>query len=314
MHTEKCDFLVVDGRHLLYRASDSHRGLEVKNEDGESFATGGIYGFLNVLMRVHYKYGGKVAVVWEGDRKNFRVDLLPSYKKRDQPMDPEKLEFIQEMSLQERTLQTLLSKAGVRQYAGVGCEADDVIGRLAVHVSDESRKRVYIYSGDSDLRQLIRQNEDGSGVWTVSPGMQHGGDKIYDFAAVVEKHNVQPDQIPQLKALSGDHSDNVPGIKGIGPKTAAQLIETYDTIENVIKGANDSAEHWPVAARFQAPVAASADLLRLYLRLTTIDLKCQMSTIAPARRQAEVVAELTRLKFRSLAGPVELRQLMGLGK
>lgn len=306
----KSDLLLIDGRHLLYRVTDAFGDLEVE-VDGESYPTGGIYGFLNVAIRIHQVYGGRVVVAWEGDRRNFRLDLMPSYKGRDQPMDEEKAEFISEMGAQEVWLKHILRSAGIRQYLGVNCEADDVIGNLATKVAARN-KRVYIYSGDSDLRQLIHEREDGGGVWTISPGMRRTGDKTYGPAEVQEKHGVPPELISDLKALSGDNSDNIPGVKGIGPKTAAQLLNHYGSLETVMGMAAAGSDDWPVAQRHRAAINDTPEL-ELYHRLTSIKLDCDMELISPERRQADVVEQLKRFKFRSLAGPAELHQLMRMG-
>lgn len=307
----KSDLLLIDGRHLLYRVTDAFGGLGVE-VDGDIYPTGGIYGFLNVSIRIHQVYGGKVVVAWEGDHRNFRLDLMPSYKGRDQPMDEAKVEFISEMGAQEVWLKHILRSAGIRQYLGVNCEADDVLGSLATKVAGRG-KRVFIYSGDSDLRQLVCEREDGGGIWTVSPGMRRQGDKIYGPAEVVDKHGVTPELISDLKALSGDNSDNIPGVKGIGPKTAAALLNEFGGLGEVIEAAHNEGGTWPVAERFRAPILSSIPELRLYHQLTNIKMDCEMELIEPARRQADVVEQLKRFKFRSLAGPAELHQLMRMG-
>jgi DNA polymerase-1 len=311
----KTDLLIIDGRHLLWRTADAHSDLSAE-VDGEVIPTGGIYGFLNVALKIHNAYGGKVVVAWEGDRNNFRVGLYPAYKKRNEPVDPAKIEVISEMAGQEKHLKRILAMMGVRQYAGVGCEADDVIGRLATEVAARG-KRVFIYSGDSDLRQLIA---DGS-IWTLSPG--HGAkrqDKLYDVDATIERHGVHPKQLPQLKALSGDASDNIPGVRGIGPKTAAELVMRYGTLDAIIQAAFQNIggplpEGWPVPVRHRDAIVAQgvADQLQMYLKLTTIKVDCDMSNIPTCRRQADVVEELKRFKFRSLASPAELYGLMRMG-
>lgn len=312
----KADMLLIDGRHLLYRVTDAFSGLEAE-VDGDTFPTGGMYGFLNVAIRIHQVYGGTVVVAWEGDRRNFRLDLFPSYKRRDEGMDGEKMEFISEMSKQEVWLKHILRSAGIRQYLGVNCEADDVLGRLATRVSNRG-KRVYIYSGDSDLRQLVYAADDASngGIWTISPGQRRQGDKVYGEVEVEGKHGVPPRLLSDLKALAGDNSDNIPGVKGIGPKTAAQLLNHYGSLAGVLSAAAKGMEgmdDWPVAERFRDSINDNAEDVRLYHRLTTINVDCEMELIEPAKRQADVVEQLKRFKFRSLAGPAELHQLMRMG-
>lgn len=302
----RADYLILDGRHLLYRTSDAFRELEAE-VDGETIPTGGMYGFLNVATKIYGRYGGKVLVAWEGSGRNFRLDVMPSYKNRDKPPDTEKMEFISEMTAQERHLKRLLSLMGVRQYAGVCCEADDVIGRLTTELAARGRL-VYIYSGDSDLRQLIREGS----VWTVSPGTKQNGDKIYGPPEVMEKHGVAPELIPHLKALSGDASDAIPGVRGVGPKTAAQLISRFGSVAATLAAARTTGE-WPVPERHRISIAEAGDKLYTYLKLATIDTACSMEAIPTAKRQAHVIEMLKQFKFRSLAGPAELYALMRMG-
>lgn len=266
---------------------------------------GGVYGFLSVGLRVHSRYGGKVAVAWEG-RRNFRVDLYPSYKGRDRPPDPERLEIIQEMIHQERLLIGLLRSMGVRQYRGVNCEADDVIGRLAT-IGKRCRATTIVYSGDSDLRQLV-----GSGTYAVSPGKS--SDTLYNEQQVVDKHGVPPVLIAEYKALSGDSSDNIPGISGVGPKTAAALLNHYGALRAVCRAAKDGDEGWPVAERFRASIRSGAEDLRLYLKLTRIRTDAPWQPIRPKRSQGDLLQQLRTLKFRTLAAPAELHGLMNMGK
>lgn len=303
----KCDMLIIDGRHMLYRTSDAFSDLSTEI-DGVDVPTGGIYGFLNVLLKIHARWGGKVVVAWEG-KDNFRVVEYPQYKGKDKPIDPDKLEFIKEMFQQEHFLKLILRSAGVRQYEGVGCEADDVMGRLAYQVGERGGHKVIIYTGDSDLRQCVYPDR----VWTVSPSKGKIKERMYGPDEVFEKDGVKPDDIPLLKALAGDGSDNIPGVRGIGPKTAAILVNHYGDLEDIIVAACRENEDWPVAKRFQLSVANVRKDLALFLRLTTIKVDCGMKAIETQKRQADVVQLLHAFKFRSLAGPAELHGLMKMG-
>jgi DNA polymerase-1 len=300
----KADILILDGRHLLWRTNDAFGMLSAELGDVE-VATGGIYGFLSVAIRIHQRYGGRVIVAWEG-RNNFRYKLYPEYKKKSEP-DEERLGFLQEMSDQELRLKSILRAIGVEQYKGIRCEADDVIGRLA-HRYAAAERRVVVYTGDSDLRQLV-----GDFVTVVAPG-RRGNDAVFDSEeAVREKHEVSPPRLADLKALAGDGSDNIPGIKGVGPKTAAKLINAYGDVEDVIHAAkiNEAAKPpWPVAERFREPIAEAEDDIRLFKELTFIDGKREMALIAPNRNKKRLIRQLVLYKFRSLMAPAELNELM----
>lgn len=315
MGSEKCDALIIDGRHSLYRATDAHQMLST-NIDGVDTPVGGVYGFLNILIRTQAIYGGRVLVAWEGKRNdNFRLRLYPEYKKRNEALTDDKAEFISEMSLQETILKEFLRAMGIAQYSAIDGEADDVIARLSLHFSARD-KRVYIYSGDSDLRQLVDDPTESAPGWirTVShnKGNSRGGDTVYDKAAVKAKHDVWPHQIPDLKALAGDSSDNIPGAPGIGPVVAAKLLNKYTTIRGVITAAA-FADDWPVAERFKAIVHDNRRALLVYKRLTDLNVEVGMTAIRPEKSQRTLVELLTRFRFRSLMHAAELQALMRMG-
>lgn len=301
--TVRADLLVLDGRHLLWRTSDAFRTLATE-VDGETIPVGGVYGFLSVALRVHSRYGGVVVVAWEG-RRNFRTRLYPPYKNRDKEPDAERVEIISEMGAQERILIDILQAMGVRQYRGVNCEADDVIGRL-VGIGTKCRATTIVYSGDSDLRQLINER-----TFTASPGKR--SDTLYDSDAVEERHGVPPHLIAALKALAGDSSDNIPGLPGIGPKTAATLLSHYGCLTGIMRAARGKADDWPVSERFRAVVTENWRALKVYYTLTTIRTNMAVSSTPPRRSQREVLRLLRALRFRSLASPAELHGLMKMG-
>jgi DNA polymerase-1 len=304
----RASHLIIDGRHMLYRASDAFQDLSVAL-DGEEQGTGGIYGFLNVALRVFRRYGGTVHVCWEGKRsRNFRRGLYPDYKKREPP-DEEQARFLEDMQRQEIRLKAVLRAIGVRQYEGVDCEADDVIAEVA---SWYSGHRI-IYTGDSDLRQLVDYNSaEDDGVTVVSPGFK-GVDIVYDAKRVREKHGVPPHRLADLKALAGDNSDGIPGLKGVGPKTAAILVNAFGDVENVI-AASANPEGWPVAARFQPLVAGSADDIRLFKKLTSVLPGRKIRQIDRKRDKRRAMAYFHMYKFRSLLAPNELYDIMRMGE
>jgi len=300
----KANTLIFAGRHLLWRTSDAFKMLSAEVGD-ETIGTGGMYGFLSVAIKIHQRYGGESMVAWEG-HGNFRRDLYPDYKRKDEP-DEETLALIQDMAGQEKRLKAMLRLMGVRQYYGDGCEADDVIGRLA-RESEVEGNVVVIYSGDSDLRQLITEQ-----VYTASPGFRGAQDTLYDQERVLEKHGVPPGYIADLKALSGDNSDNIPGIRGIGPVTAAKLIQAFGPVKKVIKGAKESSkDEWPVAERFRASIIEGADDILLFKKLTTIRTDMPMKAIKPKRDKGLLIKHLMAYKFRSLIASSEMFELMRL--
>lgn len=306
---------IVDGKNLLWRNADAFSELTAR-VDGEELRTGGMYGFVSALLRIRSKFRAPILVAWEGADKttNFRVKLWPEYKrKRVEDATPAQEELSREVVASEGRLNELLSHAGVRQFYGVGCEADDVIATLAVALRSKGHE-VTVYTGDSDLRQLAR-----TGITIVSPGFRGGGDKVYDYQAVVERYGVRPMQLPVLKALAGDSSDGIPGLPGIGEKTASTLVEAFGHLKGVIAYANahpDSreAERWPVAARFRDIVKAGADKAELFLQLTTVKTDVRLKRVPVRFDRDEVVRLLTAYKFRSLSSAAELLDILRLGR
>lgn len=301
MNIKQADLLIIDGRHMLYRTADVFKSLSAKVGD-EEVGTGGVYGFLNVVLKIHRRYGGTVNVAWEGT-SNFRYGLYPDYKKKG-AIDDDMIEFLNDMAEQEKRLKVMLRAMGVKQYKGVDCEADDVIGVLS-HRASQNNKKVLIYSGDSDLRQLINANCN-----TVSPATRGGSDTIYGWSDVIQKHGVGPNFIADLKALSGDSSDNVPGIRGIGEVTAAKLIRQYGNVEKVISNAYKDHTNWPVSERFRQPILDEKNNIRLFKKLTTIRIDADIKLIKPKRDQSQVVKFFKIHKFVSLLAAAELNGLM----
>lgn len=301
----KAGNLIFDGRNMLYRCSDAFRTLSTEI-DGNEIGVGGMYGFLSIAIKVHKRYGGKVWVAWEGRRsRNFRRELWPNYKKRGE-MDPDTAAFIADMSQQEIRLRALLRAIGVRQYTGMNCEADDVMARIAHDFC--ATETCVVYTGDSDLRQL----SDGRRVTVVAPGRQ-GNDGVYTPDKVKEKHGVRPDQLADQKALAGDNSDGIPGLKSVGPKTAAELLEVYGDLEAIIKAAQSDDKSWPVAQRFKGVIAAGAAEARLYRQLTGLRLDAEVREIKRARSKEVVLLHFAAYRFRSLLSPSELVDVMNLG-
>lgn len=299
MKKTQSPWLIVDGRNLLWRATRANEHLSTKI-GGKRVRTGGVYGFLMTLLSVHQRYGGRVIIAWEGTH-NFRFGLFPEYKPRVD--DDERRRWVEMLNDQERRLKRVLASAGVPQYSGVGCEADDVMATIATKLKGP----VLIYSMDSDLRQLVNAS-----IKVISSGFK--GDTIYDSAQVVKRHGVPPDKIPDLKALSGDHSDGIPGVQGIGDKTAVKLLGLYKSLGNVIRAARREAAEWPVGKRFVKAVADEHKILRMYLKLTTVKRDVELIEIPTKRNRAALQVKLIKYRFRSLSYENRIEKLLDLYK
>lgn len=209
-------FVIFDGHALLHRGYHAIPPLTAR--DGTP--TNGVYGFtsmmLNALRELKPEY---VAVAWDEPGKTFRHDMFPDYKGTRKKMDDD-------LAIQIPVTRELVETFAIPLIGVAGYEADDVIGTLAAKYKSEYE--VVIVTGDMDELQLV---DDHVKVYTLRKGFS---DTItYDRAAVEEKYGLTPDEFVVYKALKGDASDNIPGVKGIGDKTATDLVVRYKTLDSI---------------------------------------------------------------------------------
>ncbi len=210
--------LLIDGNAIMHRAYHALPPLTSKN----GTPTNMIYGFFMMLHKVVADFSPNYLVVcFDTPKKTFRQELMTEYQAQRPQMN-------EDFKIQIPIVRDLLDKAGVARMEMDGYEADDVIGSIVTKFKD-TRLKTYILTGDKDIMQLVDEN-----VSVISPKIGLSSILIYTPEEVKKKMLVEPHQIPDYKALSGDPSDNYKGIKGIGPKTAAKIIDSYHTIENLI--------------------------------------------------------------------------------
>jgi DNA polymerase-1 len=233
--------LLIDGHSLAFRA---YYAL-AKSRSGALRTSSGIptsvcFGFLNSLLQViELEKPHSVAIAFDRKEATFRHEADPQYK-ADRKETPE--DFIEDIN----NLQQLLLALNLTIVTAPGYEADDVIGTLAQQGSQEGYQ-VKILSGDRDLFQLIDPRKHITVLYLEPNAIKSSSKQNYrefDSAAVAEKMGIKPSQIVDYKALCGDKSDNIPGIQGIGDKTAVKLLQEYDSLANIyqnlstIKGKN----------------------------------------------------------------------------
>ncbi len=210
--------LLIDGHSILNRA---FYGLpDLTNSEGKH--TGAVYGFLNILFRIlEEEKPDYLTVAFDLHEPTFRHKMYEAYKGTRKPMPSELRE-------QVPLIREVLTAMGVRTVSMAGYEADDLLGTLAFR-SEKQGMDVTILSGDRDLLQLATDK-----IMIRLPKTSRGKTTIENFHAeqVLEKYQVTPPQIIELKALMGDSADNIPGIPGVGEKTATKLIVQYGSIEN----------------------------------------------------------------------------------
>ena len=210
--------LLIDGHSILNRA---FYGLpDLTNSEGKH--TGAVYGFLNILFRIlEEEKPDYLTVAFDLHEPTFRHKMYEAYKGTRKPMPSELRE-------QVPLIREVLTSMGVKTVSMAGYEADDLLGTLAFR-SEKQGMDVTILSGDRDLLQLATDK-----IMIRLPKTSRGKTTIENFHAeqVLEKYQVTPPQIIELKALMGDSADNIPGIPGVGEKTATKLIVQYGSIEN----------------------------------------------------------------------------------
>ena len=236
--------LLVDGSSYLYRAF--HALPPLTNKQGTP--TGAVYGVLKMVRKlIEEEQPDYVAVVFDAKGKTFRHEMYQEYKANRPPM-PEDLQ------VQIEPLHQLIQALGIPLLSVANVEADDVIGTLANNAS-ANNYRVLISTGDKDMAQLVNQHV--SLINTMN-------DARMDETGVNEKFGVTPEQIIDYLALMGDKVDNIPGVPGVGPKTAVKWLQQYDTMQGVIDHAQE------VKGKIGEKLRAAIDQLPLSYDLATI--------------------------------------------
>ncbi|MFW5815727.1 MAG: DNA polymerase I, partial [Wenzhouxiangella sp.] len=216
--SESVDLCLIDGSSYLYRAFHALPSLT----NAEGLPTGAIFGVANMIRRLIEEHAPqRVAVIFDAPGRNFRHELLAAYKANRPPMPDE-------LRTQIEPLHELIDAMGIPRVVVAGVEADDVIASMVGQARSQGME-VLISSGDKDLAQLV-----GDGV-VLEDSMQG---KRYDAAAVVDKFGVEPALLGDLLALTGDTSDNIPGVAKVGPKTAAKWINQYGDLDGLIEQAD----------------------------------------------------------------------------
>jgi len=270
--------VLVDGSSYLYRAF--HALPSLSNSRGEP--TGAVYGVVNMLRKLLADHDPDyIAVVFDAKGKTFRDDLYAAYKAHRPPMPDE-------LSSQIEPLHAIVRALGLPLLMVEGVEADDVIGTLAVQASAAGLDTL-ISTGDKDMAQLVNSRV------TLIDTMK---DARYDRAGVVEKFGVPPERIIDYLALIGDSSDNIPGVPGVGPKTAVKWLGEYGSLDGIVQRAAD------IAGKVGENLRAALKNLPLSHRLATI--KCDVPLeFAPHQLQRQPPDEArlrelySRLEFKS---------------
>ncbi len=306
---------LIDGYSLLYRA---FYALPQSIATTSGLPTNALYGFTSMLLKLldsDEEVG--LGVVWDSGKPQFRLEVYPEYKAQRSSM-PE------ELRVQLDHLDEILEAMNIPAVRAEGFEADDVLATLSKRIPEDVQLK--IVTGDQDAMQLV----DGQvKVLRTTRGVSET--KEYGREEVVEEYGVTPEQIPDYKALTGDPSDNIPGVRGIGPKGASSLLQQFGTVENLYenldgikaKGTRKKLEEGRESAfvslelarmRFDAPVEFDAEALRFQgvsPRSREVVRRYEFRSLEPRFATLPVVGgeelpPLERMQVRVSEEPVEL--------
>ncbi len=220
--------VLIDGNALVHRAYHAFGAAAGRNAVGLTTKTGepvsAVFGFASMLLKVLNEYRpAYIACAFDTHAPTFRHEQYAEYKAgRARMADDLPPQFVK--------VRELLDAFSIPKYEIDGYEADDVLGALSQQAAERG-VRVMIVTGDADTMQLV-----GPLVGVLYPGTRALTDAtLYDEAKVLERYGVTPDRIPDLKGLKGDPSDNIPGVPGIGEKTAVKLLQEFGTVEGVLE-------------------------------------------------------------------------------
>lgn len=249
--------VLIDGHSILNRAFYGVPDLT----NSEGLHTNAVYGFLNIMLKIlEEENPGYLAVAFDRKEPTFRHKRYKEYKGTRKPM-PE------ELRQQVPVIQEVLSAMGVPVVTQAGIEADDILGTIATNAQREGIE-VSLVSGDRDLLQLASDK-----VLIRVPKTKRGGTEIENYHGedVVDKYGVTPAQIIDMKGLMGDSSDNIPGVPGVGEKTALKILTAFPTVEEAYERIE---EVEPKRAR--ELLRANKDLALLSKELATIKTDCDI--------------------------------------
>lgn len=281
----KNKLLLVDGMALLFRAffANSYGGSVRRTSTG--VPVNAIYGFIKYFMDAVQKFEPThVVCCWDMGSTTFRTAQYDGYK-ANRPSAPEDL--IPQFDLVKEVVESF----GVPNIGLAGYEADDCIGTLAKRHSDEAH--IYVLSGDHDLLQLV---DDRITVVIMKKGQ--GNYAVYTPEFLHEERQLTPEQIICVKGLMGDTSDNYPGVRGIGEKTAFKLVQEHGSVNGILANLDN------LSKTIRAKIEADLDMLHMSRDLATIrcdvPIEIEFSSCGWEINRAQVMNIFEKLEFRSL--------------
>ena len=212
--------MIIDGHHLMFRAFYATPPMQTSKGEHSNM----IYGFASMLLNILAVENPTHIALTFDKGKSFRHDEYPEYKAG-------RSETPEELKSQMPKIYEMVEIMGITQFWTEGFEADDMIGTLAnLSIQEDEEIHAMLISGDKDLLQLVEER--------ITLAIPHKGSRAPEYFSpneVFNKLGITPEQVPDYKGLVGDASDNIKGVKGIGPKGAEKLLQEYETLENIYK-------------------------------------------------------------------------------
>ena len=243
--------VLIDAHAVLHR---SHHALpNFTSPTGEP--TGALYGFILFIFKVAKELSPDyLAVCYDLPGGTFRHKSFKAYKAKRPKMDDT-------LATQIEVSKKALVALNIPAYSVPNFEADDILGTIVEKLSKDKKIKIYIASGDMDTLQLV--TGDNVVVYTFKKGIQEA--VIYNEKAVIERYGFGPEHITDFKGLKGDPSDNIPGVAGVGDKTATEIIKKYGTIESVYKALREEESKTKKSKKVKQPFPASERIKNILL-------------------------------------------------
>jgi DNA polymerase-1 len=277
--------ILIDANSIIHRCFHALPPLS----NSKAQPTGGLYGLSTVLLKIlREQKPDFIAGLFDRPEPTFRKQIFNEYK-INRPKAPDELIY------QIIEARNLFEAFGIRTFETPGFEADDLIGTAVEKFKNVSDLKIVILTGDLDALQLI---ENGNiVVETFKKGVSET--MIYDAEAVKTKLGVLPDRVIDYKGLVGDKSDNIPGVPGIGPKTAQNIIEKYGSLENFIKNGKEE-KAYPKILSMEKQALMSKELASIR-RDAPMDLEKLGELSFKEMPRQKIIAYFEKMEFKTLA-------------
>lgn len=286
VQSSKESILLVDGMALMFRAFYASAATGYIRRTKAGVPTNAVYGFMRYFWDAVQKFGPThIACCWDLGSKTFRTEQFSAYKgnRADAPE-----ELIPQFSM----IREVMDSLGIPNVSSPGYEADDCIGTLAARFGQDMD--VLVLTGDHDMLQLVSERTN---VIIMKKG--HGNYMVYTPEALLEEKRLAPGQIVDLKGLMGDTSDNYPGVRGIGEKTALKLVQEHGSVEGILANLDQ------LSKSVRAKIEADLDMLMLSRQLAAIrcdiELECDADACRFELNRAQVISKFEELEMASIS-------------